>query len=85
MCQKLASGAILPRSWIQKFSMTAVWRVRFIQKLLWEKHLIFTVCGSDPQYFDSVIIIFILISHLFLARYIVANNDNLIFMSSFVQ
>lgn len=57
MYQKMMKGMLLPQSKLQQFLASTVCKEKITQKLICEKYMIFSVCGSDPHYFDSVIII----------------------------
>jgi hypothetical protein len=56
MYQKMAGGMIMPQSRLQTFLASTICREKMTQKLICEKCIIFSVCGSDPYDFDSVTI-----------------------------
>lgn len=54
--QRMSKGMLLPQSKFQSLIANTLCRERLTQKLICEKCIIFSVCGSDPN-FNSVIIV----------------------------
>jgi len=59
----------MPQSNMQKFLASTICRERFTQRMICEKCIIFSVCGSDPYHFDTVIMIFLWF-HQYIVYYI---------------
>lgn len=57
MFQKFSKGMFLPHSKLQWLLANTICKERTTQKIVCEKCIIFSVCGSDPNNFNSVIII----------------------------
>jgi len=53
--QRTSKGMLMPQSRMQTFLANTVCRDRITQELICEKCIIFSVCGSDPHFFDNVI------------------------------
>ncbi|VVC24412.1 Partial AB-hydrolase lipase domain,Alpha/Beta hydrolase fold [Cinara cedri] len=56
MFQRMSKGMLMPQSRMQTFLASTLCRERYTQKLICEKCIIFSVCGSDPYEFDSKLI-----------------------------
>lgn len=52
----------MPQSKMQSFFAKTFCTQELTQKLICEKRILFSVCGTDPHHFDSVIKIFLLFS-----------------------
>ncbi|KAL4143880.1 hypothetical protein QTP88_006135 [Uroleucon formosanum] len=56
MYQRMWKGMLMPQSGIQKFFASTLCREKIMQKMICEKCILFSVCGSDPYHFDTKLI-----------------------------
>ncbi|CAI6367428.1 unnamed protein product [Macrosiphum euphorbiae] len=54
--QRMWKGMFMPQSNMQKFLASTICRERITQRMICEKCIIFSVCGSDPYHFDTKLI-----------------------------
>ncbi|XP_060849224.1 lipase 3-like isoform X1 [Rhopalosiphum padi] len=54
--QRMWKGMLMPQSGMQRFLASTICRERITQKMICEKCIIFSVCGSDPYHFDTKLI-----------------------------
>lgn len=54
--QRMWKGMFMPQSSMQKFLASTICREKITQKMICEKCIIFSVCGSDPYHFDTKLI-----------------------------
>ncbi|XP_050061069.1 lipase 3-like isoform X2 [Aphis gossypii] len=53
---RMWKGMFMPQSGMQRFMASTICRERITQKMICEKCIIFSVCGSDPYHFDTKLI-----------------------------
>ncbi|XP_025198770.1 lipase 3-like isoform X2 [Melanaphis sacchari] len=56
MFQRMWKGMLMPQSGMQRFLASTICREKITQKMICEKCIIFSVCGSDPYHFDTKLI-----------------------------
>ncbi|XP_015376411.1 PREDICTED: lipase 3-like isoform X1 [Diuraphis noxia] len=54
--QRIWKGMLMPQSGMQRFLASTICREKITQKMICEKCIIFSVCGSDPYQFDTKLI-----------------------------